>query len=155
MYVSWHANITPFYKRDLSIHEFASAVNPPWIQKENCTLVTKTETIVETASGFWGGIIKNSILDKVRSLKDINVDFSRYLEIASEMRKEGSPNMWKLLRSQTILKISWTQFLRKQHILFFIHVLKPVMIPQAYNFWYSCKLEVMEMESTNEQMGKN
>lgn len=52
-----------------------SAVNPPWIQKENCTLVTKTETIVETASGFGGGIIKNSILDKVRSLKDIKVDF--------------------------------------------------------------------------------
>lgn len=35
-----------------------SAVNPPWIQKENCTLVTKTENIVETATGFGGGMIK-------------------------------------------------------------------------------------------------
>lgn len=35
-----------------------SAVNPPWDYKEDC-LVTKTETIVETASGFGGGIIKN------------------------------------------------------------------------------------------------
>ena len=34
-----------------------------------------TENTAETASGFGGRMIKSSILDKVRNLKDIKVDF--------------------------------------------------------------------------------
>lgn len=53
-------------------------------------LFIKTETIVGTASSFGGGIIKSSILDKVRNLHDIKWISSRYLEISaysSERRK--------------------------------------------------------------------
>ena len=70
-----HANITPFYKRDLSIHEFGISSQSPIDTEGELYANHQDREYSRNSKWLWGRDDKNSILDKVRSLKDIKVDF--------------------------------------------------------------------------------